>query len=102
MLVDAAPKPPSIKGMKDLVMSKELNNQVAPPLLNAALTITLSISELRHLNAYREAVYALQTENWPTDAKKGSRPDAYRKHFREQRDAAKEALVQMLNDAVSA
>lgn len=38
-------------------MSKELNSQVAPPLL----TITLSISELRHLNAYREAVYALQT-----------------------------------------
>ena len=79
-------------------MSKELNSQVAPPLL----TITLSISELRHLNAYREAVYALQTENRPAEAKKGSGPDVYREYFRGQRDAARDALMQMLSDAIDA
>jgi len=88
--------------MKDLVMSKKFNDQVASSLLETPLTITLSIDELKHLNSYYEAVCALQTENWPSDAKEGSGPDAYRKYYREQRDVAKDALVQILFNAVDA
>ncbi|MBK5549333.1 hypothetical protein JFU49_03400 [Pseudomonas sp. TH03] len=83
-------------------MNNESSRQVAPARLTAPLTITLSGSDLDHLNAYREAVHALLPANWPANAKHGVAPDKYRMQFEGQRDVAEEALAQILSNAVDA
>ena len=83
-------------------MNNESSRQVAPARLTAPLTITLSGSDLEHLNAYREAVHALQPANWPANAKHGDAPNKYRTQFEGQRDVAEDALAKILSNAVDA
>lgn len=83
-----------------------MNNKPNPPpaleRLTTPLTLTLSGSDLEHLNNYREAVFALTLKNWPENAKRGDAPKNYEKHYAKQRDSAAASLAQIFSDAAVA
>lgn len=77
----------------------------APIPLTESLTIQLTLSgqDLEHFNAYREAVHALNPDNWSTSLKKAfTGANDQRGHYRPLKVSAGEALASALYEQAEA
>jgi hypothetical protein len=77
----------------------------APSPLTEPLTIELTLRgrDLEHFNAYREAVYALNPDNWSQELKDAfTGVKSQREEYRPKKEAAGMALAQILCEQVDA